>query len=320
MASQVRDEGVPGENPATQVDFARLRGGQLTHGQNALAWPLRLQRHWLMQPDRLYDSAQIATSHRAAAAERCRIMQRPEDILTYTAPPIVEAVVQFVFADPLEDGKYRKLHHRLKREYANEAAAENVNATVDFQKRTVNFQGEPQIRFSSQDEADVLVLQKTSLTWSRLAPYEGWERFASRVHTEMEAAYAVTGIRRLTRIGVRYINRIDIPPTDDGLVMYEHYLNINLNLPDFFPYVNKYAWRIEREFVDSGLLAIVQSAVVDPEIPNTGAIILDIDVVLLHNLPTKMTGIFAKLDEMRLLKNRVFEISISDKARASFNK
>jgi uncharacterized protein (TIGR04255 family) len=236
----------------------------------------------------------------------------------YTAPPIIEAVIQLMYHEPLSASMFRKLGKRLARGYANEKAASNINAKIEFANRTAEFEEHPQLRLSSSDEADILIVQHHALTWSRLAPYQGWDPFIERVQAEAQVAGSVTGLRKLSRMGVRYINRLDVPRIDD-VVHYEQYLAINISLPQSIPIVHSYAWRFERHFQDENLLAIVQSATVEPEVPDTGAFILDIDVVARDDIPVKLEDILAKLGQMRSLKNELFELSIRDEARASFS-
>lgn len=239
----------------------------------------------------------------------------------YARPPIIEALVQMQFAEPLDDARYVKLLKKLTKSYDNDLALETVGANIDFQNRTSNFHAFPQRRLSSSDETDIMVVDAGKLTWSRLPPYVGWDEFLRRVKRDANAAHSVVGFRKLQQLGVRYVNRIDIPvsnPTPDAVVRYEDYLTINLSLPTQWEAVNSYAWRFERRFVDLGLLAVVQSAVVAPEIPNHAAFLLDIDVIAQNQLPVKLDDVYDKLEEMRNLKNKIFEVSITDVARGSF--
>lgn len=173
-------------------------------------------------------------------------MTEREKVLTYSAPPILEAVIQFTFADALSKAAMRKLTKRLKRDYHLEAASENIEVNVDFAKRGATFNSQPQVRISSEDETDAVVVQPSGLTWSRVA----------RVRRDQEIATGVTGYRKLVRVGVRYVNRLDTPTTDD-VIYYEDYLAINIDIPNDF-IVENYGWRFEHFYVQEELLAIVQ--------------------------------------------------------------
>lgn len=238
--------------------------------------------------------------------------------MVYSAPPIIEAIIQLSFTEPLADALMRKLVKRLAHSYKNEAALEEVSTQVDFQTRTARFEVKHQTKLSSSDQADILLVHPTALTWSRLAPYQGWSTLIARVREDITTARTVVGYRRLSRIGVRYINRIDVPRVD-GTIDFESYLAIKIDLPETIPTIQNYAWRFEHRYEDQNVLAIVQSAIVEPEVPNTGAFVIDIDIVALHDLPVQQDDILQGLEEMRKLKNTLFEACILDKARGGFS-
>ena len=237
----------------------------------------------------------------------------------YEAPPILEAVVQFRYAEPVSRAIQAKLLKRLKSKYAHERGDQAIGANVNFEKQEAAFTTEPQTRLSSSDETDVLIVHATTLTWSRLAPYVGWDSLSERVRRDVQSAYEVTGLRKIIQLGVRYINRIDVP-IKGSITRYEDYLTINLSLPAIWDGISNYGWRIERPYPDLLSLAIVQSAIIAPEIPNHAAFLLDIDIIRKKDIPTKIEDIFLLLEKMRNLKNDIFELSITDTARESFKR
>lgn len=240
-------------------------------------------------------------------------------ISPYPSPPIVEAMVQMRFADELKKTIYKKVLKRLKANYENELSVPMVNGNVDFQNRQAAFvETEPQMRLSSGDETDVLVVQANALTWSRLAPYQGWAAQLARVRRDFEIVNEIAGYKKIERLGVRYINRIDVPLSYARLAHYEDFIRVQLTIPDFLQPHGNYAWRFERLFAELGMVAIVQSMSAIPVIPNTEPFIVDIDIVSSADIPAKADDIFAKLETMRTLKNDIFELSITDKARISF--
>lgn len=140
-----------------------------------------------------------------------------------------------------------------------------------------------------------------------------------RVSRDVKIAHEVAGLRKIVQLGVRYINRIDIP-LDRPIIRYEDYLTINLSLPESWDGINNYGWRIEKTYREQGFHAIVQSAVIAPEIPNHAAFLLDIDLLRQQDIPSRLEDVLLFLAKMRDLKNEIFELSITDTARASFAK
>jgi len=240
--------------------------------------------------------------------------------MIYVAPPIVEAIVQFVFAEPLPAAKMRKAVGRLKRFYPATTDLLNVQAKINVLSRSAEFEDSPQSKLASDDQADAFIIEPGMCLWTRLAPYQGWDEFIARVKRDYEALLDVFGRRKLVRMGVRYINRFDIPAEVDGRIQYESYLAVNIRVPQIYPAVLNYGWRFEHEIVAKDLLLILQSATAEQVLPNTGAFLLDIDVIAGGTLPIKLDEIFAKLEEMRDVKNQAFETSITDKAREAFGK
>lgn len=245
-------------------------------------------------------------------------MTDTKEATIYTAPPIVEAVVQIIFSDPLSENEYRKITRRLGRKYANGLDQKVMDVKIEIEAQNANFVATSQMRFSSNDQTDVLTCSEKSFIWSRLAPYEGWDAMFERVKSDLESAYEVTGYNKLERVGVRYINRLDLPAKDGDIIRYEDYLAINISVPSAWVAVDSYAWRLEKDFGD--FRAIIQSATAEAEVPDTAAFILDIDVITRGKVPAKMSEIWGMLQEMRTLKNEIFEISIIDTARKSFSR
>lgn len=135
---------------------------------------------------------------------------------------------------------------------------------------------------------------------------------------DFDVANSLTGYRKIDRLGVRYINRIDVPTAASNISYYEDFIRIHLSLPPFLDPINSYAWRFEKAFPNEGFIAIIQSTSVLPVIPGTNPFVFDIDVTCPQDLPVKREDVLAMLNEMRKLKNSIFELSMTDKARMAF--
>ena len=67
---------------------------------------------------------------------------------------------------------------------------------------------------------------------SRLAPYTGWDDFFARTVRAWEVWRKSAGHTVLSRIGVRYVNRIDVPVANTALVRPEDVLNVFPKSPE----------------------------------------------------------------------------------------
>jgi uncharacterized protein (TIGR04255 family) len=203
--------------------------------------------------------------------------------------------------------------------YDSKTDLKQVTAHIEPERRKAEFQDVPQTRFASNDQTDAIVVSPDGLLWTRLAPYPGWDVFAERVARDLKLAIKHLSIGKPSRIGMRFINRIDVPATGD-VVRYEDYLAINIDLPPQISSVDNYGWRFECPFPTLGLRAVLQSAVVEPEVPSHLSFLLDIDVIAMNELPADLDSMLSHLEKMRTLKNELFELSIRDKAREQFSR
>ena len=81
--------------------------------------------------------------------------------------------------------------------------------------------------------ADILFFRTNTFICSRLAPYTGWEEFSARAMRAWDIWKRAARSTEISRIGVRYVNRIDIPLREDGEpVQIEDFLNINPRSPE----------------------------------------------------------------------------------------
>jgi uncharacterized protein (TIGR04255 family) len=66
-------------------------------------------------------------------------------------------------------------------------------------------------RLTAHEQAGIAIINTVSLVTSCLAPYPGWPKLREQAHANWTDCVAVAGNRQIARIGVRYINRVDIP-------------------------------------------------------------------------------------------------------------
>jgi uncharacterized protein (TIGR04255 family) len=126
------------------------------------------------------------------------------------------------------------------------------------------------------------------------------------------------GLRSVSRLGVRFINRIDVPNAGNGIFRFEDYIAIGVNLPKRLENLSEYQWMVSLPFPERNAAGVVQSFSAPPELPGTRAFMIDIDVFALNGLPSDIGSIMDRLQDMRVLKNEIFELTITDKAREAF--
>lgn len=233
----------------------------------------------------------------------------------YSFPPIVEVIFELRLAKGASSQRLKKASDWLATSYSSVSAETPVEASLDFATRSATFLDQPPLyKFANDDRTNELTLSEHSCAWVRRAPYEGWEPLFDRLARELSTLLKAIHPVQVGRLGLRYLNRIDVP-LEGGLARYENYLNFWIKHADLLEPTAGFQWSLRREFNDTNLIAIVQSGVVEPELPGTVGFTFDIDVASEVEVPQSAPDILAKLRTMRELKNSIFEAGITDRAR-----
>lgn len=170
--------------------------------------------------------------------------------------------------------------------------------------------------FRSGDGKHIHQARMNGFTMSRLAPYPRWEDFCPEARRLWGIYRSVAKPSKITRVAVRYVNRIDIPvPFND----FEQYLRtVPVVSPDLPQGLSGYFMRLVMPLEDLFGSAIVTETLVEPASPNVVSIVLDIDVFRTYELPSTEDEIWALIEQLRDAKNKVFEGCITDEARKLF--
>lgn len=242
--------------------------------------------------------------------------------ISYSAPPITEAVIGISFASPIDQKKIDTVNTRFKINYPNHQLVSNYGVAVNIpmgngNQPTTNINKENGYRHSSLDMTQLLVLWQSSFIVSQLAPYKGWEHFFSRFVSDWNIWKKTIGFQTIQRIGVRFINRIDIPVKDSS-VSHEEFLNVYPKLPANLDPIDAYAVQASMRFPDIDCVLRINSAAVPSPILDHIAFVIDIDISREVNPPQNDEEIFDILNAIRIKKNEVFESCVSDRARELF--
>lgn len=241
--------------------------------------------------------------------------------MPYSAPPITEAVIEIKFSQPLDAGKLSKINASLSKVYRQGQPVKSLILDVELNEGEVRTRPSGAdvhgYRLEGADPAELLILWPQSIVLSQLAPYPGWDALIARFKTAWKVMRRVSGYREIIRVGVRYINRIDIP-FEDGKAEYEKHLNIYPKLPESMESVDMYTVQTLLSLPDIDCSLRINSGRMPSPLINHASFVLDIDIAKENNLPMKEDALFALLDTVRGKKNRIFEDCVSDLARDRF--
>jgi uncharacterized protein (TIGR04255 family) len=238
---------------------------------------------------------------------------------SYKRPPVAEAAIELRFSAPISQKSLERAATRFEKEYPIDEIDYANNINVDAVAKTAAFSATWQgIKRSSLDRTDVIIFRIGTLVTARLAPYKGWGNLFERTKSAWLALSRAREISvNVSHIGVRYINRIDVP-TAENLFDY-----VNLR-PQVAPFkvnegsIKEYSSSLVYNIATDDLTARLVAATGASPLVSHRSIIVDIDVFRANNLPRRPDDMWALLERMRDHKNTIFETCITDRARELF--
>ncbi|OPY52611.1 MAG: hypothetical protein A4E49_01785 [Methanosaeta sp. PtaU1.Bin112] len=149
----------------------------------------------------------------------------------YNNPPIIESVCEIRFTEDTEwDLTIPGLiFEDIRSEYPQKGqrSTQEINiSTSNTHPVTTRHQIKRQdyAVFSTNDTKSSIQVSGRVLLTNRLKPYQSWTDFRSQINTAFETLCKRTKLAGVQRIGLRYINKIEIP-TDNGKVKMDNYFD-----------------------------------------------------------------------------------------------
>ena len=167
--------------------------------------------------------------------------------------------------------------------------------------------------FVSADERQAIQARLDGFTFSRFKPYDRWETFRDEAHRLWQIYRSALPVETITRVAVRYINRLELPlPLAD----FKDYLRTVPEVsPDLPQALSGFLMRLEIPQPDMDATLLLTQALVEPEKPNTVGVILDIDLFREYDTGVDDHEAWNFLERLRVRKNDVFEACITERTR-----
>ena len=170
--------------------------------------------------------------------------------------------------------------------------------------------------YRSPDGLQIYQARTNGFTFSRLARYPHWSVFSGEARRLWDKYRAVTKPAEITRVAVRYVNRIDIPLP---LTNFGDYLRTFPQLsPDLPQGLSGYLMQLMIPLAEMKCEGIINQALIEPAKPGVVSVVIDIDIFRATDLPANEEQLWTLLEQLRNAKNTVFEACITDDARRLF--
>ena len=171
--------------------------------------------------------------------------------------------------------------------------------------------------FTSLDGKQIVHARLDAFGFSRLKPYVSWKDFCGHARALWAHYVKVARADRVTRVGLRYINRIELP------LLLDDFKDYILTKPDIAPglprAVATYALQMVLRDVQPGIGVTINQGL-DPggATTETLPLIFDIDAFTNVDLAAGDDEVWKLVERLRMVKNEVFFKSLTEKAKELF--
>ena len=248
----------------------------------------------------------------------------------YKMPPVSEALID-IRIDPLPPENLQiieSLTNRLaakyptkKLRYKFEGGIQVEGAKVVASPVASDVYG---IWFESEDQKGIVQLRLDGFTHNRMKPdpydvWPGWESMRGEAREAWEIYTEALHLTEITRLAIRFINQIVIP--EPSIELYDHF-SAPPKIPPNLPYQDMldFSSSVTIKVPKYKAFAVVKHYPIPQIYPGAVAVALDIDVFRPGKVLLKSFPVWETLDQLRELKNTIFESSLLNKTKELFNK
>lgn len=234
----------------------------------------------------------------------------------YRNSPIIEAVCEFQFGQdsPWDLAILGLVYEKLRRTFPIRRSAKMLSVGISEVKG--EFRTTDRMHFLRKDEKALVQVGQHLVSINQLKPYTSWQKFLPLIKKGVEAYREVAAPESIHRIGLRYINRIEIPATPIEMEDYFEFRPfIGAKLPqDHGPFMVG----IQVVYEDSRDSLKIELSSAHSEKPNVLAATLDLDYFLVKPGAVQLDGVFkwAKVAHARI--EDAFEGCITSRLRKIF--
>jgi len=234
-----------------------------------------------------------------------------------TNAPITEALIDIrvSFHNPPTTEELKNVANAIKEEFPLQTERNRTTISFNIQpEKTESSVGKESngLLIHTQDKKYAVQLMRESFSLSRLQPYLDWSELRTQTEKYWEIYADILKPDRVTRLAVRYINKLLIPtPIQD----FSDYFTQPVEIPKGLPQgLASYMTRLVIPEPETQSVAIVQQVLEGSTPEDKVSILFDIDAFKFVDLSTNdHDAIWSILENLHEYKNRIFFNSLTDK-------
>lgn len=237
--------------------------------------------------------------------------------------PIIEAVIDIRIKRRNEFNVevFNNLHGAISERYPKKIKRNKQEGRIEFKKgeTSISSISDSVIGYSfvSADGRQTFQARIDGFTFNRLSPYDRWETLKDEA-VELWSMYRNLTTPEITRVALRYINKINITKELTSNIKFEDYLTTAPIIPEKLPQgLANFLSRVTMYNPEIDAFAVITQVfegIIDPKIV---PIMLDIDVYRQKENFSEEEAM-ETLDKLRNFKNNIFFESITEKAKELF--
>ena len=234
--------------------------------------------------------------------------------VNFENPPLVEAVCEFRFAEigvqpVLVPGRY---YERVKAEYSGIESKRGVGVQAGGQELTMAT--EEITVFRNPSDHRLVQVGLGMLAINQLRPYSDYATFRQEIEKRLADYREVALPKRITRVGLRYINHLEIL---DGKFL-ESVLNVGFKMPQALPgKPDPYLLRLVFKYA-AGRDQLILITAKAPGHQDGSKVVLDLDYVLVKPDQIEEKDLMGWVDTAHDTIEEVFHSSVTTAALTSF--
>ncbi len=244
-----------------------------------------------------------------------------DESLHYNKAPITEAIIELHVSPRAELSLEELCQLQLEEEenYPQQESIREVSGRLEVHPNhgTSTSSRSQKIGFKqvSKDKKHIWQSRLKGFAFSRLAPYESWEPFQTEAMRLWLRYREQTQPQKVTRLAVRFINRIDIPNT--GEVELKDYFRTSPEVSADLPQqqLSGFFMQLQISQIDLPGSVLINQTMIPPVREGVISVVLDIDVFRDIDVPQKEEEIWDFFELLHGRKNDIFEACITDSTR-----
>lgn len=241
-----------------------------------------------------------------------------EKSTVYAKAPIVEAVIDIQLQLP-EDADKRLLVYvgQIERQFPQKTPIQMVAVNVGSDGSQSMERKPMGWRLVSEANNRILQVRQQGFTLSHMPPYTQWAVFRDEAKPLWSLFLDICKPEKISRIAVRYINRLRLPP---GAIDLKDYLTIYPQVPTACEPIEGLLMQVQgrRPEIDEKCRSVITVATEPATEPTYQPMVLDLDLFVETEMKPDDMQCWSMLDRLRAMKNEIFEASITDKLRETF--